>query len=184
MPHFNVYQQRINNHNVFILKLKINNIYHSYWQRANRFWNEKCIASVWLQPGSRPLTICFCFQLLFPTFAAEPQLLFEFYLVSWWMMGYAIIKVAVVSIILQKKNYITECFGQSNTHTWPIPLTISLFDSQEHHHRADEKHSSDDAGCYHVHLLLQREREQAYRIHLSTLHNCHPPVYSEPFLDL
>lgn len=71
-------------------------------------------------------------------------------------------------------------------HTLQTPLTIPLFDSQKHHHRADEKHSSYNAGRYHVHLLLQREREteQACGIYLSALHKCHHPVYSELFLDL
>lgn len=39
-------------------------------------------------------------------------------------------------------------------------LTISLFDPQEHHHGADEKHSSYNACSYHVHLLLQREKNK------------------------
>lgn len=41
-------------------------------------------------------------------------------------------------------------------------LTISLFDSQEHHHGADEEHSSNDTGSYHVHLLLQRQTENKH----------------------
>lgn len=41
-------------------------------------------------------------------------------------------------------------------------LTISLFDSQEHHHGADEEHSSYDTGSYHVHLLLQRQTENKH----------------------
>ena len=39
-------------------------------------------------------------------------------------------------------------------------LTISLLDPEEHHQGADEKHSSDHAGSYHVHLLLQREKKK------------------------
>lgn len=49
-----------------------------------------------------------------------------------------------------------------HTHTLENPLTIPLFDSQKHHHRADEKHSSYNTGRYHVHLLLQRERENKH----------------------
>lgn len=36
-------------------------------------------------------------------------------------------------------------------------LTIFLFDSQEHHQGADDKHASYNASSDHVHLLLQRE---------------------------
>lgn len=64
-----------------------------------------------------------------------------------------------INMFPERKPYITKrsiCFLNLQARK---RLTVPLSDSQEHHQGADEKHSSDHAGSYHVHLLLQ-ERER------------------------